>query len=392
MSAATSGDSPADRRPRVLQIVTRLGLGGAESITLSLIRGLHQDFEFGVFAVRGIERSATGHAMQQDLIALGVPIFCGPALTLKQGGMFFAGLRARRVIQEFSPAIVHLHTEIPESTYAMILALQPRRTRLPIVRTIHNSDYWKFSPRLGRWCERRMGESFVACISRDAQAAFTAHRERSLPGPLPVPPTVIYNGVSTPERSVLSRPFNSTAPIRILFAGRFEKEKGADLLPTAIRHVSPLPMGAELVLHGHGSFGPTLQSLAANPPLGWTIHVRAAVTDLPARMSEFDLVIVPSRAEGLSLVAIEAMLMGVPVVGTDAPGLREALPPDHRWRAPAGEARGFAAQLQRAMHEPEQWRAVAAHAQAFARHRFDYATMLNAYAALYRQAIAHESI
>ena len=77
MPSLISGDPPAARRTRVLQIVTRLGLGGAESIALSLIRGLHQDFEFGVFAVRGIEPGTTGHAMQQKLIALGVPIFCG---------------------------------------------------------------------------------------------------------------------------------------------------------------------------------------------------------------------------------------------------------------------------------------------------------------------------
>jgi glycosyltransferase involved in cell wall biosynthesis len=308
---------------------------------------------------------------------------------MKQGGIFFAGVRAMRVLRQFRPTIVHLHTEIPESTYAMTVALPPRHAGRSIVRTIHNSDYWNFSPRLGRWCERRMTRSFVACVSQDAQAAFVAHRERSLLDPLPVPSTVIYNGVTVPGSSGALRPSRSGGPIRILFAGRFEKEKGADLLPTAIRQTRPPPNGAELVLHGHGSLGSALQSLAATPPRGWTIHVRPPIADLCARMAEYDLVIIPSRVEGLSLVAIEAMMMGVPVIGTDAPGLREALPPDHRWRSHAGDAIGFAAQLESAMNEPQRWREVATHAEAFARQRFDYGAMLTAYTRLYHRAIAN---
>jgi glycosyltransferase involved in cell wall biosynthesis len=104
-------------------------------------------------------------------------------------------------------------------------------------------------------------------------------------------------------------------------------------------------------------------------------------------MAEFDLVMIPSRLEGLSLVAIEAMLAGVPVVGTDARGLREVLPPDHPWRAKAGDAASFSEQLQHALDQREQWPLATARAMAFARARFDYQAMLSSYAALYRRAV-----
>jgi glycosyltransferase involved in cell wall biosynthesis len=45
-------------------------------------------------------------------------------------------------------------------------------------------------------------------------------------------------------------------------------------------------------------------------------------------MSQFDLVVVPSRVEGLGLVACEALAAQTPVLATNIPGLRQALPPD----------------------------------------------------------------
>ena len=366
-----------------MQMVTRLGLGGAEAVALSLVRGLRPEFNFAVFAIRGIEPGEIGHAMQQELAELEVPLFCGPNVPLRYGGMLFAAIPAGQAIRAFKPGVVHLHTEIPESAYAAMVALQPRTAGSGIVRTIHNSNCWQFWPGLGAWCERRLRAARVACVSRDAEAAFAGHRQRSGAGPLPAAPVIIPNGIRAPGIAA-RRTRNPDSPLRLLFAGRFEAEKGCDLLPHVIPRLHPPRAGAELVLHGHGTHRRQLATFAASAPSGWTVRVRPPIADLGSKMAAFDLVVVPSRLEGLPLVAIEAMLSGVPVVGTDAPGLREVLPPNHRWRAKAGDAASFTEALQRALDEPETWAAAAAEAQAFARDRFDYQKMLDAYATLYR--------
>ncbi|MCX6943225.1 MAG: hypothetical protein NT173_00420, partial [Opitutales bacterium] len=112
-------------RPRVLQVITRLGLGGAEAVAFSLMRGLRDEFDFACFAVRGVESGDLGRALQAQLQALAIPLYCGPRWPLRLGGMVPAGLRAGQVVRQFRPGLLHLHTEIPESTYAALAALRP---------------------------------------------------------------------------------------------------------------------------------------------------------------------------------------------------------------------------------------------------------------------------
>ena len=94
----------------------------------------------------------------------------------------------------------------------------------------------------------------------------------------------------------------------------------------------------------------------------------------------------PGNEAHVRKAAVLAAKLGLPVVATDAPGLREALPPDYPWRARPGDAAGFARGLQRALDERASWPVVTRRAGEFARERFDIATMLAAYARLYRSA------
>lgn len=373
-------------KPRVLHCITRLGLGGAEAVSLSIVESLRDEFEFAIFAVRGVEPSVVGRAMQQRIDRIGLRLFCGPDVSQKFGGMILAGFAARRACRIFRPAAVHLHTEIPESAYATRCVLTRDNPPAAVVRTIHNCLYWHFWPRLGRWCERRLPRSHVACVSEEVRHVYRRFRDAAGAGPLPAEPVVIYNGVEPPARR--AQPAGAPGqPVRILFAGRFELQKGVDLLPEALSRVQPPPDGGELVLHGQGSFAQRLRALAADPPAGWTVRVLPTVADLPKRMPDFDLFLLPSRFEGLALVAAEAALAGLPIVTTDGPGMREALPASHPWRARAGDAGSLAAALQLALNQRERWGEIAEQSRAFAAARFDPRRMTEDYRALYLRAL-----
>jgi glycosyltransferase involved in cell wall biosynthesis len=98
-------------------------------------------------------------------------------------------------------------------------------------------------------------------------------------------------------------------------------------------------------------------------------------------------VLLPSRHEGLSLVAIEATLAGIQVVATDASGLREALPSSHPWWARTGDPVSFAATLQMACANRARWPAISETNRSFALERFAPDRMAAAYESLYQQAL-----
>ncbi len=373
--------------PRVLHVVTHLALGGAERVALDLAQRLRERFEPAIFAVQGVGADALAADMQRELADARIPLFCGSKLPLKAGGLLFAGVSAGRAVRAFRPDLVHLHTEIPEASCAVATTLWPAMRRIALVRTIHNSVYWASWPRLGRWCDRRLAHAHVAGVSADALAAFAALRAASgVPAP-PAPPTLIFNGVNVPDIARAPRA-TSAGPIRVLFAGRFEPQKGADLLPAILAQTRvPANRLVELSLFGQGAGEAELRALAARPPAGWMVHLHAPRAGLAREMPGFDLVIMPSRFEGLSLVALEAALLGVPLVATDAPGLREQLPPEHPWRARAGDAGDFARVLGRALAQHERWAEVATRAREFARANFDFARTAEAYAQLYAAAL-----
>ena len=378
---------PPIRRPRILQVVSHLALGGAERVALTLIEALRHDFDFHLFAVRGIEPGEVGRALAAEIQSLGIPLHLGARVPMRFGGVITSGFGLRRVVEKVKPDLIHLHTEIPEAAYAAMTVIAPSLQRIPVVRTIHNTVFWKFWRALGRWCDRRLAQAFIAGVSPGCVAALRTLREESR-APAPPAALTIFNGVSAPGPTPPHRsPAADTGPVTLVFGGRLEEQKGTDLLPAILAGVRAPSRGAHLVIFGTGTHETLLRRLAQNPPAGCSLELRAPARDFARQLSRYDLALMPSRYEGLGLVAIEAALAGVPVIATNAEGLRDVFPENYPWLARPGDAADFAAKLQHALDRPSEWRATGRHAKNFAESRFSVEAMALAYRQLYRQAL-----
>jgi len=377
-------DSP--RRLRVLQCITRLGLGGAERMAFGLMDTLRPRVDCAVFTVHGAGGDAVGAGLRHELAATRTPWFAGTAVPMKAGGMLPGASALARAVGSFRPDVVHFHSETPESCGAMLAQFSPAFARMPMVRTIHNSVFWRYWPRIGRWCDRRLAHAHIACVSEAAREEFLRYRADSGADRPPAEPGVIYNGVALPPLAPRPGP-EHPGRRRVLFAGRFEMQKGADVLCQALAQVClPADTRGELTCMGHGAQAARVRALAANPPPGWSVTVLPPAAGLAAVFPHHDLVVMPSRFEGLGLVAIEATLCGLPVVATDAPGLRETLPADYPWRARPGDAASLAQCLGTALAETGRWAETVRAAQYFARTRFSPAAMGEGYEQLYALA------
>lgn len=89
-----------------------------------------------------------------------------------------------------------------------------------------------------------------------------------------------------------------------------------------------------------------LRAWVEGASLGETVHFLGAVRDVPGLLSAADLLVHSSVCEGCPNAVQEAMALGLPVVGTDIPGLRDALGPAWEGRlAPPGDAAGLAGRM-----------------------------------------------
>ena len=128
-----------------------------------------------------------------------------------------------------------------------------------------------------------------------------------------------YNGINlapfSPRRDDLD-----SGVARVIFVGRMTEEKMLHVLLRAwkrVRNEAGVPVSLELL--GDGVLRGELERLCAEwglEDVGFSGHV----TDIPRRLGEADVFVLPSRIEGNSNAVLEAMAAGLPIVSTPVGG------------------------------------------------------------------------
>ena len=86
------------------------------------------------------------------------------------------------------------------------------------------------------------------------------------------------------------------------------------------------------------------------------IRLLGARTDVPDLITAADVVVIPSRVEGLPGAVLEAMALERPVIASDIPMVREAIGDDAYALVAVDDVAGFAAAIDRALDDPERAR------------------------------------
>lgn len=148
---------------------------------------------------------------------------------------------------------------------------------------------------------------------------FTDEQRRATASKYAVDPariSVIPNGVDdtffyADQRLVHARP-------RLLFVGRLTIQKNLLLLLRALGGVSEL---FETTLVGEGELEGQLRRAVDDLQLqNVRFHGRADAAELRQLYQKADVFVLPSEREGMPLVLLEAMAMGLPIIATDIPG------------------------------------------------------------------------
>ncbi|MFD8805917.1 glycosyltransferase [Streptomyces sp. NPDC059597] len=320
-----------DFRPRVLHLAQPAD-GGVVRVVLDLVRA---QLASGLRVAVGCPDGELADGAR----GLGADVREWAAVRSPGPGLRGEVRRLGRLIAEARPELVHAH-----SAKAGLAARLALRGRVP---TVFQPHAWSFEAadgitgllarrweRLGaRWADR------VVCVSE-------AERERGLRAGVRAAYAVVPNGVDPvrfcpapagPARETLAAELGAEgvgaegagarsagtdlAPL-VVCVGRLCRQKGQDVLLRAWERVRGEVPDARLALVGDGPDRAALRAAA-----GPGVLFPGAVRDVRPWYRAADLVVLPSRWEGMALAPLEALACGRPVVVTDVDGARESLPP-----------------------------------------------------------------
>jgi len=302
---------------RVLHLIDHLGPGGAQTSVLDLVDARAADIEPTVWSLSGRVLAESS----ERLTKAGVP---HEAFGL--GPTNLAGLgRFRRRVAETRPQLVHAHLEF-SSTFGIAAALSLGAASPLVVVQLVNDLYSRppWARLVGRLLAGRVA-GYVAVSPGVRRTAVHAYRGRARRIAV-IPPGIDLRRFDRArvDPSLTAR-FRRGASRVVGTVGRLADQKALHLLLDAAPRLLADDPGTRLLIVGDGPLRPALERRARQLGIGDAVTFTGHQTDVVPAYSAMDVFVLPSRYEGFGIVFLEAMALGVPVVGTRVVGSEDAV-------------------------------------------------------------------
>lgn len=308
----------------------------------------------------GAGSSAHVRSLTTGLAARGVRVtVCAPVAA--EGEYDFTGAGA-----EFTPDagsalraacagadVVHAHGV--RAGMRAALALRGRGRHAPLVVTWHGTapDAGPLG-RLGRLLERHVARAAAVVLGASSDQVDLARRRGARDARLaavavPAAPAPPDTGKTRAELGVVERPL-------VIAVGSLVARRGYSFLLDAARAWRDLEPAPLLLIAGEGPLRPELARRIETENL--PVRLLGRRRDADRLLAAADVAVLPSRWEGRSLLAQEALRAGVALVATEVGGVPE-LVGDAAVLVPYGDAPALAAAVATLLHDPDRRAALA---------------------------------
>lgn len=245
----------------------------------------------------------------------------------------------KRVLDEFKPDIIHDQTPGP---LALAVFRYAKKRNIPIVSTDHaypdNLTQQVKLPELAKKpINKAMNAYFLSFLRRSEYA--TMPTEQAITDLLPknrrffkVPVVAMSNGIDLSRfakgraNAEIYEKYNIPKGVPIvLYVGRVDPEKSLDVLVYAFADVLKKVPNAHLVVVGDGTAKPKLEAIAKEEGISEHTRFTGRIVgdDLPQAYRTATLFAITSKTETQSIVVMEAMASGLPVVAVKAGAIPE---------------------------------------------------------------------
>lgn len=365
---------------KVLHVIDRLTTGGAQKLLVTFGREAKlYEIQTSVICL-GLE---TDGPVGRELLDIGIPVAYLPAnslLDLRRMWKFVVYLHSNR------PDVIQTHL-----LYANVIGgLVGYLLGIPVIATFHSTgpDAWYSKGR--DWLEAQV----LKCLDRRVIAVGYKTAEAHQPRLGSKKIDIILNAVehideiNQAERSSIRKKITGNENGLILIsAGKFSPRKAYGDLIRAFAVISIQFPQVTLVLAGDGVQRSELEGMSQSMGLSNSILFLGNRSDVPSIMAASDLFVSSSIVEGMPLVIMEAMMVGLPVVATLVGDIPLMVNADCGILVHPGKPEQLAKAVMSLLNDTEKLKAMGMQARNYALQNFSSSTWLNNLSVLYKEVI-----
>lgn len=294
--------------------------------------------------------------------------------------------------------VVHTHTPVASLVVRMAVASLPRAQRPAVVYTAHGFHFYRGGPRLrnlvflglekiaGLWTDR------LIVINREDEDAARRYRIVPVNRLRYVPGIGIDTDVYHPEavdssavdrvRSELG--LNEGDSLFLMVAEFMPGKRHRDAVQALERLANP---SVHLAFAGTGPTLELVQAEVARLGLQARVHLLGFRRDIPQLMRASVATLMPSEREGLNRSVMESLSLEVPVIGSDARGVRDLLEGRSGVIVPVGDVDGLAGAMAWVLDHPEEAREMARRGRERMVANHDIRVILKQYEEIYEELL-----
>ena len=322
---------------KIVHVITRVILGGAQENTLLTVEGLHHRYGDDVTLITGPAEGPEGDLFERaERQGLKVELMPELVRPIRPGTDWKAYRALRKAIRRFRPEVVHTHS----SKAGIVGRAAAWDERVPlVVHTIHGLPFgpsekpWRNRLYIGleRWAAQRCHAIVSVCdaMTEQALAAGVGRPEQF---------ETVYSGM---EVEPFLNPPRSREEVRrelglrddeVAFATvarLFERKGHEDILEIAPRVLRANPK-VRFVWIGSGILREKLEAEADRLGIREAMVFTGLVPPgrIPELLNACDVVLHPSYREGLARVLPQGLIVGRPAISYDVDGAREVVRPE----------------------------------------------------------------
>lgn len=189
----------------------------------------------------------------------------------------------------------------------------------------------------------------------------------------------VLNGTEIPEPPLSKELRNPHTPFRVLYVGNWSLRKGVDLLSPILERLGP---DYELQFTADRKGREKTFTIPSNST---NLGRLANKQEMEKVYRQADVLLFPSRLEGLPLTVLEAMAHGLPVVAADCSSLGEVIEHGNNgFLCRKDQVDDFVSAIRNLAGNLQLWRNMGQSAYLTAKNRFNIERMIDSYLTLYR--------